>query len=545
MRTNEITWSEEMFTIFKRPRDYVPQLDGFMERVHPDERESMANKMQDVIRLGRTTFPEYRIIWPDGTIRILAATAECQRDAAGTALRLTGALQDVTEQRRMELERQQLTTQMLRTQKLESLGVLAAGIAHDFNNLLVGILGNAELAASHKQTSAAVKNLIEPVIEAASQAAGLTRQLLAYTGRRPFRMRNVDLGAHVNGLGSLLRVSLPKSIRLCVELTPKLPEVCADLDQLQQVTMNLILNAAEAHEGREGEVHVRTFMQELSTPATHALMLPAPPRPGRYVVFEVEDAGCGMEVKTLERIFEPFFSTKFTGRGLGLAAVLGIVRGHDAVLSVDSMLGRGTTFRVYFPVFEQRAQKSHAGEGSPLASAQTKLQNVGVLVVDDEARVRDVVRAVLEGAQMRVHEASDGEHALALFERRTGDIDIVLLDVIMPGLDAATVLRRLRAAGPSIPIVLCSGYPEDEATRLLGELYGERSAFLEKPFSPALLLETLSGALSRARRKGAVEARGSAREQDVEARGSAREQDVQARGSAHEQDVQARGSKLQ
>jgi PAS domain S-box-containing protein len=499
IQTGEVMWSQEMFAIFKQPREYVPYLGGFMERVHPDERASMKQKMQDVIQHGRTDFPEYRLVWPDGSIRTLAVTAECLRDAHGKPIRLTGAVQDVTEQRRSEIERQQLTAQMLRTQKLESLGVLAAGIAHDFNNLLVGILGNAELAAQHREISPSVKSLIEPVIDAAEQAAGLTRQLLAYTGRRPIRMRNVDLCEHVNGLGALLRASLPKSSRLRLELAAGLPEVCADLDQLQQVTMNLILNAAEAHEGREGEVHVRAFLLELERPLTHALMVPSPPPAGRYVVLEVADSGCGMDANTLERIFEPFYSTKFTGRGLGLAAVLGIVRGHDAVLSVDSARGVGTTFRVYFPV-SGRAERTRAVAQPRVSDPHMKrLQHAGVLVVDDEARVRSVARAVLEGGQMRVLEAEDGEQALALFERRRSDIDVVLLDVIMPGLDAATVLRELRAAHPSLPIVLCSGYPEDEATKLLGQLDGERSAFLEKPFSPARLLEAIAGALAATR----------------------------------------------
>jgi signal transduction histidine kinase/CheY-like chemotaxis protein len=491
MRTGEIQWSEEMFTIFKRTRDYVPELGGFMERLHPDERASMEAKIKDVMAHGRTTFPEYRIIWPDGSIRVLAVTAECQRDSDGSPLRLTGAVQDVTQQRRLEIERQQLSTQMLRTQKLESLGVLAAGVAHDFNNLLVGILGNAELAAQHAQSSPQIKELIEPVIEAAEQAAGLTRQLLAYTGRRSFQMRNVDLGTHVNGLSSLLRISLPKTTKLHLDLAPQLPEVCADLDQLQQVTMNLILNAAEANEGSESEVHVRTFLSEFSVPPSHTLTVPMSPRPGRYVVLEITDNGCGMDAGILERIFEPFFSTKFTGRGLGLAAVLGIVRGHDAVLSVDSTPGVGTTFRIYFSVFE-KSKSTPAEQTAPLNDPHmTRLQQRGVLVVDDEPRVRAVARAVLEGAQMRVLEAEDGEQALTLFERRSGDIDIVLLDVVMPGPDAATIVRRLRAADPSLPIVLCSGYPEGEASRVLSALDGGRSAFLEKPFSPARLLETV------------------------------------------------------
>jgi signal transduction histidine kinase len=351
MRTNELTWSAEMFTILNIPRTHVPTLEEFMERVHPEDRTAVQERTAETLHGMRSRYPDYRVQWPDKTVRIVAATAELERDQEGHPIRLTGALQDVTEQRRSEIERQQLAIQMSRAQKLESLGLLAAGVAHDFNNLLVGLLGNAELSLQDARMSARSRQFVEQAIEAGSQAAALTRQLLAYTGRGPVSMCKVDLDAHVRGLSSLLRASLPKTISLATDLAPQLPDIRADPDQLQQVTMNLILNAAESYGGHEGVVRIRTLLAtpvEQSQP--HAFIAPGPLAPGTYVVFEVSDAGCGIPEDTLERIFEPFFSTKFTGRGLGLAAVLGIVRGHAAHVGVDSRLGRGTTFSVYFPV---------------------------------------------------------------------------------------------------------------------------------------------------------------------------------------------------
>jgi signal transduction histidine kinase len=357
MRSNELTWSAEMFTIFNRPRSHLPTLDDFMERVHPEDRAAVQERTAETLRGVRTRYPDYRVQWPDKTVRIVAATAELERDHEGKPIRLTGALQDVTEQRRSEVERQQLAIQMLRAQKLESLGLLAAGVAHDFNNLLVGLLGNAELALEDARLPSRPRQHIEQAIDAGSQAAALTRQLLAYTGRGPVSICKVDLDAHVRGLSSLLRASLPKTINLSCELAPRLPDIHADPDQLQQVTMNLILNAAEAYgSGGEGEVRIRTLLEVVEQPeeveqlAAHGFSAPGQLLPGSYVVFEVSDAGCGIPADTLERIFEPFYSTKFTGRGLGLAAVLGIVRGHGAFLSVDSEPRVGTTFRVYFPV---------------------------------------------------------------------------------------------------------------------------------------------------------------------------------------------------
>jgi signal transduction histidine kinase len=498
MRTHEITWSEAMYTIFDRPRDHLPTLESFMERVHPEDRASLQERVTESIEQGLNRYPDYRIVWSDGSVRVLAATAELERDQDGVPLRLTGAIQDVTEQRKNEIERQHLAVQMLHAQKLESLGVLAAGVAHDFNNLLVGVLGNAELAALDSALSSGTRHLLDQVIDAATRAAGLTRQLLAYTGRGHFAMGNVDLAAHVAGLSALLRASLPRAVRLSVELGSELPEVRADLDQLQQVTMNLILNAAEAYEGRAGDVQVRTSLCSLDEPPAHALSAPGPLQPGRYVMLEVSDAGCGMHPQTLQRIFEPFFSTKFTGRGLGLAAVLGIVRGHDAVLTVDSELGAGTTFRVFFPVPRQRqatASQAPALAAAPLPGLDPLL-DAGVLVVDDEECVRSVARAVLASAGARVCEAAHGAEALSVFDRQSGEIDAVLLDVIMPGMDVASVLRALRERRPALPVLIYSGYPEEEATRTLRELDTRHSAFLEKPFTPASLLGKLRGLLA-------------------------------------------------
>ena len=502
MRTHEITWSDAMYTIFDRPRDHVPTLESFIERVHPEDRAGLQQLVADSIEHGLARYPDYRIVWSDGTVRILAATAELERDAEGVPIRLTGAIQDVTEQRQTEIERQRLAAQMLHAQKLESLGVLAAGVAHDFNNLLVGVLGNAELAVLDDTLSSNSRLLLEQVIDAATRAAGLTRQLLAYTGRGHFSMGNVDLSAHVAGLATLLRASLPRSVRLSVELGGDLDMVRADLDQLQQVTMNLILNAAESYEGREGDVNVRAFAHDFELPPPHALSAPGPLRPGRYVVFEVSDRGCGMDADTLQRIFEPFFSTKFTGRGLGLSAVLGIVRGHDAVLSVDSAPGAGTTFRVYFPIRPQPAPPAKpAMRVEAPAAEHDPLSGAGVLVVDDEERVRAVSRALLHSVKARVFEAGHGAEALAVFEQQGPQIDIVLLDVIMPGMDAPSVLRALRKRRPELPVLIYSGYPEEEATRQLHKLDTEHSAFLEKPFSTQALLAKLRALLARRERQ--------------------------------------------
>jgi two-component system, cell cycle sensor histidine kinase and response regulator CckA len=497
MVSNEITWSEAMYGIFALPKSYPPSLAGFMERLHPDDREVVAERTRCAIEEGMTDFPDYRIVRPSGEVRVVEASAELERDADGKPWRLTGALFDITERKRAEQERSELTHKMMHAQKLESLGVLSAGVAHDFNNLLVGILGNGELALADKTLTPATRLLIDRVVEAAVQAAGLTRQLSAYTGRGHLRMRDVNLSLHVKGIAELLRASVARSIEFDLSLSDPLPAIRADSDQLQQVTMNLILNAAEAYgEEGAGEVSIRTFLAEVGPEEHHDMCAPAPLGQGRFVVLEVSDHGSGMESATLERIFDPFFSTKFTGRGLGLAAVLGIARSHHAVLTVDSKLGVGTRFRVHFPALAVPAaladqERTRASEPAPSPSTPAKrYAGRTALVIDDEQRVRQVELSILQNLGMRVIEAADGDQALELLRAHQNEIDVALLDLVMPGLDSASTLRGLRSIKPGLPVLVQSGYPEEEAARRLHELDGQLQ-FIAKPFSPQQLIEKI------------------------------------------------------
>jgi two-component system, cell cycle sensor histidine kinase and response regulator CckA len=500
-----------MYGIFGLPRSYAPSLEGFMERLHPDDREMVGERTRITMEQGMTDFPEYRIVRPSGEVRVVEASAQLERDEQGRPWRLTGALFDVTERRRAEQERSELVLKMMHAQKLESLGVLSAGVAHDFNNLLVGILGNGELALGDPALTPATRTLLERVVEAALQAAGLTRQLLAYTGRSHVRMSELDLSSHVRRIGDLLRASVPRSIELELSLGRQLPAVRADPDQLQQVTMNLILNAAEAYGEGSGQVSVRTFVEQISERPRHDLSAPQPLSPGVYVVFQVEDHGNGMDASTLERVFDPFFSTKFTGRGLGLAAVLGIARSHHATVTVDTTPGVGTRFRVHFPALANPAQgdtaeRAHPGETQKAASGPSEshsradpstrpLAGYTALVIDDEQRVRAVERSVLTELGMHVIEATHGEEALELLRAHKGEIAIALLDLVMPGLDAAATLRGLRSIKPGLPVLVQSGYPEQEAARRLQEIDGELQ-FIAKPFSPRELGEKVCKLLS-------------------------------------------------
>lgn len=492
METGEITWSDETRTIFGMPDDFQPSLTCFEERLHPDDRAIVAERTRLTLEGKMTTFPDYRILRPTGETRIVQATAELERDHSGRPILLTGALLDITDRRRVEEESKQLAMQVMHGQKLESLGVLAAGVAHDFNNLLVGMLGNAELVAVDPALSGDSRELIGHVVEAASQAAGLTRQLLAYTGRGHIETAEVDLSALVTPIVEILRASIPKSVVLTAALPARLPAIRADADQLQQVAMNLIMNSAEAYGSASGEVRIRTFAALVEGPERHDLTAPTSLSPGPYVVLEVMDRGGGMTRATLDRVFEPFFTTKFTGRGLGLAAVLGIARSHGAVLTVDSEPGHGSRFRVHLPALDHLPLEQ-AAPTRPRSDAEA-LRGRTVLLVDDEPRVRALERRVLCDAGMNVLEASDGAEAISLLQRHEHLVDVVVLDLVMPGLDSATTLRRLRGLRSDLPALVQSGYPEEEATARMQEIVG-KLAFLQKPFSPKALVARLSDLL--------------------------------------------------
>ena len=485
----EVSWSNEMFDIFGLPRDTRPTLEAFRDCVHPDDRELVAERTALAIEGAMTEFPDYRVLRPNGEVRVVHSTSELERDDDGRPTLLTGVIHDVTDQRRAEEERKRFTMQLMHTQKLESLGVLSAGVAHDFNNLLVGILGNAELASADTSLSPHTRSLLARVTESASQAARLTRQLLAYTGRGHIELRRLDLSAHTAATVERARVSLPPLVKLSANLPKQVLALTADDEQLTQVTLNLIINAAESYQGRAGDVRVSAYRASIESEQTHDVITPTALVRGRYVVLEVSDDGDGMSSATLERIFEPFFSTKFTGRGLGLAAVVGIAGSHRAVLTVDSRVGRGSRFRVYFPALEQ-ATSAHAAP-APEAGSSHALSGRTVLIVDDEARVRLLERRVLEEVGARILEAENGDRALEIMQQNPGRVHLVLLDLVMPGLDSASTLHALRALQPDLPIVIQSGYPEYEVLRRMQEAFGKVD-FLQKPFSPNTLLAKLT-----------------------------------------------------
>lgn len=416
----------------------------------------------------------------------------------GRIVGTTGVARDVTERKqaernalRAEEERHRLELSVFQAQKLESLGVLAGGIAHDFNNLLTTILGNADLARMVLSPDHPALAFVDDVELATRRAADLCREMLAYSGKGRFVIQPVSLNQLVSEMGQLLSVSTSKKAMLVQNLAADLPSVMADATQMGQVVMNLITNASEAIGDKDGTITLRTGVlvcdrQYFNEAIGDSERLVA----GPYAFLEVSDTGIGMKPETLSRIFDPFFSTKFAGRGLGLAAVLGIVRGHKGALKVCSDPGKGTTFRVLFPTHGAPAQP---GETRPAAARDFRGHGL-VLVADDEAGICTLARNILERAGFRVMTAADGREALELYKQHGREIRLVVLDMTMPHLDGEGCFLAMRALDPGAKIVLTSGYSEQE---VVAHFVGKGLAgFVQKPYTANQFLGKISDILN-------------------------------------------------
>jgi len=470
--------------------------DRWLALIHPEDRaavgEAFARIRDSDTGTGTITL---RVVRKDGGVRWLEARERVLPSAAG--LRVLGAARDVTPAREAEHARHRLERQMQEAQRLESLGLVTSGVAHDFSNVLTVILGNVRLALAELPTAHPLRPRLERVLAAAEHGAGLTEQMLVYAGRAPQAPKPVNLSALVEEMLDLARATLPSHVELRASLAP---EVCVQGDetQLRQVVLNLVANAGEAIGGRPGRVDVGTALVWAAAEDLAWTQNGSTLAPGRYAVLEVADDGSGMDPATRERVFEPFFSTRLSGRGLGLAAVLGIVRGHRGAVGVTSEPGRGSRFRVLLPRAEEAARE-------PVASARAadaRGAPARVLVIDDQEPVLELARELLGRAGYEVETALGGRRGVACFEADPARFDAVLLDLAMPELDGEQVGRAIRARRPDLPLLLVSGAADPAAERF-AEL--RPAGFLRKPYGP----EQLVGALARLLGL-AAEAKGSA-----------------------------------
>jgi len=388
---------------------------------------------------------------------------------------------DISERVRASHEREALLSRAMEEQRLESLGRLAGSIAHDFNNLLVGILGNASLAASLAPEGGRLRACIDDIERATQRASSLAQQMLACSGKGRFVVEDATLNQVIQHVDELLRASVPRTIQLQLQLADELPAIQADVSQIHQLVANLVANAADAIQD-DGQIVIQTGAVHVEHRAPDPERASPPIAPGHYVFVEVRDDGCGMSPETQEKMFEPLFTTRPGRRGLGLTAIGGIVSGHSGFVRVRSEVGRGTTVRILFPA-----------QSAPRLPEVTADASRGVImVVDDNRDVQNLLQRLLSWEGFEVLQALDGVEAVELFEREQGRVQLILLDMVMPRMGGAEAFVELKKIRAQVPIVLSSGFSEEEVTVGAGQ---EPAGFLQKPYTASELVATIEAIL--------------------------------------------------
>ena len=474
--TGETSYTPEFNALYGLPADgRALSFEEWRDRLlHPEDRERVMGEIGAALRDTRPYEAEYRVVTPDGDVRWIASRGQVVSDPSERKTRMVGVHFDVTRRRDVELQLQQL-------ERVETVARLAGGVAHEANNQMAVVLGAATFILRRPDLPEAVRQDATYIQEAAERTAAITQQLLAFSRRQVVQPRVLDLNATIRAFETILRRSVAAEVDLRLDLAPTLGQVRIDEGQLQQVLLNLTLNARDAMPNG-GTLVLETREIQLPSPETtrHGIDV----RPGAYVQMVVRDTGTGMDMATRAHIFEPFFTTKGVGRGtgLGLASVYGIVKQSDGYVFADSSPGRGTSMTVLLPVATDPLTPTPAAPASePLGGRGT------VLVVDDEPVVRSMMARALREAGYRVLDAESGAAALELAASRAGRIDILISDLAMPKMSGRELADRLAEQYPAILVLFVSGYPGEEVERR-GLLESGRP-FLQKPFAPESLIE--------------------------------------------------------
>lgn len=405
----------------------------------------------------------------------------------GTVIGFIGVIRDITSRKQAEVEKQELEQQLQHTQKLESLGVLSGGIAHDFNNILAIIIGRCSLAGMEPEKAG--KHIPE-IEKAANRAAELCRQMLAYAGKAQLAKTRVDMQVLVTEMVAMLKATLPPNAVIRSDLSAKIATIEGDASQLRQIVMNLIINASEAIGAEQGEIRVslaRTVVTaDYPVRDYHGKAIPS----GEYVCLEVTDNGCGMDEETKWRIFEPFYSTKFIGRGLGMSAVLGIIMSHNGALQLFSKPGEGTTFKIYLPApaVAENEQPLQVAPPVPWRGSGT------ILLVEDEEQIRFLAKSLLAMFGFTVLEAVNGKEALELYQVNRENIRLVLTDMGMPVMDGLALFNALKQIDPALPVIISSGFGDADITSRIST--GTIAGLISKPYSPVQLQKVLKTVLT-------------------------------------------------
>ncbi len=462
--------------------------DSFAD-IHPDDREEVRRIFRETMATGVGHRTEFRFLLKDGSVRHVESQGSVIRDGTGAPARVIVVSRDISARKEADEALRKTEYQLRQAQKMEAVGLLAGGVAHDFNNLLTVINGYSDLLLQTLPADTPWRREIEPIKEAGKRAALLTQQILAFSRRQVLDPQIVDLNATIRKTETLLRRLIGEHIAVVGRYEPALGRVKVDPGQIEQVIMNLAVNARDAMPGG-GTLTIETANVRIdeATPPSGRLIAP-----GAYVTLTMRDTGIGMDAATQTRIFEPFFTTKEQGKGtgLGLSTVYGIVKQSDGHILVDSKPGRGTAFVVYLPQATEEALPMPASSGSATAAGGTET----ILLVEDEEIVRSYIRTVLRQLGYVVLEASQGDEAMLFSDRYDGPIHLLVADMVMPGQSGPQVAERLVAARPGLKVLYLSGYTEHAAVRRGN--FPSGTAFLPKPFTPDTLAQKVREILDR------------------------------------------------
>jgi len=464
---------------------------GWQDVVHPDDLPSCAERWARSLRTGDDYEVEFRLRRADGEYRWYLGRATAGRDTTGQIVKWFGTNTDIDDKKRAEESLRQSEEQLRQSQKMESIGTLAGGVAHDFNNLLTVISGNTQLALTRLEPDSRIQPRLIEVERAANRAATLTRQLLAFSRRQRLERKTINLNDTIGEIMKLVQRIIGADVEIRFNAAANLAPVCADPAQIEQVVMNLAVNARDAMPGG-GRLLIET--NNVLLDENYCRLYPDC-HPGSYAQLKVSDTGTGMNAETKERIFEPFFTTKEVGKGtgLGLSMVYGIVKQHDGLIQVASELGHGTTFNIHLPV-DEKVVTEEAQTTEPMLRGGTET----ILVAEDEEPLRELARAVLEDLGYKVLLASDGAEAVEVFTARLERIDLLILDVVMPRIGGYEVYEQLRSTSEELSVLFMTGYSAEMVQGKFIEKTGAK--LLLKPYSVETLGRTVREVLDAARR---------------------------------------------
>jgi signal transduction histidine kinase/CheY-like chemotaxis protein len=474
-----------VFRIFRKSDEFVPTFDGWLASVMPHDVHRVRHWRAQCLADKRAYPIEFQITRDDGEVRTLASTSEIVLGEDGLPARMFGALQDITDSRRAQ-------QRLFAAQKLESIGTLASGIAHDFNNLLGAVLAKAELALAELAEGASPERELNAIRDVAIRGSEIVRELMIYAGQESEVLEPVDVSEIVEGMLELLKISISKHATIETDLHKHLPPIQATVAQVSQLVMNLATNASEAIGDRDGVIRVKTRPVIVA----HGSHLSERLAMGEYVQLDVSDTGRGMSPEIQARVFDPFFSTKSPGRGLGLALVQGIVRRLGGTINLASEPGHGTTFQILLPSAGTRSA-AIPGQISQIGRAAQTSQAT-VLVVEDETGLRRGVSKMLGKRGFSVVEVADGTAALDAIREQKNPIDVLLLDITLPGASGREVLQEARRLRPEMRLVVTSAYPKEVASAYLESTIEH---FIRKPYRFEDLLRLIDQPSSAASRE--------------------------------------------